>query len=114
MLSAAETFQFSLSTSALGGLNGGSPLAIYTGATSSLTEGVFTDKSLSLVVQPGNPNIGGALRVDIGATKGSGGGWAWFDNVRLDYSTTVPEPSALALLATGLIGLLAYAWRKRK
>lgn len=26
----------------------------------------------------------------------------------------VPEPSTLALLASGLIGLLAYAWRKRK
>ena len=28
--------------------------------------------------------------------------------------TLVPEPSMLALLATGLIGLLCYAWRKRK
>ena len=27
--------------------------------------------------------------------------------------TTVPEPSALVLLVMGLIGLLAYAWRKR-
>jgi len=27
---------------------------------------------------------------------------------------TVPEPSTLALLASGLVGLLAYAWRKRK
>lgn len=27
---------------------------------------------------------------------------------------TVPEPSALALAVTGMIGLLAYAWRKRK
>jgi hypothetical protein len=27
---------------------------------------------------------------------------------------TVPEPGTVALLATGLIGLLAYAWRKRK
>ena len=25
-----------------------------------------------------------------------------------------PEPSALLLAASGLIGLLAYAWRKRK
>ena len=32
-----------------------------------------------------------------------------------DYTiTTIPEPSTLALLACGLLGLLAYAWRKRK
>ncbi len=28
--------------------------------------------------------------------------------------TTVPEPGTIALLATGLIGLLCYAWRKRR
>lgn len=27
---------------------------------------------------------------------------------------TIPEPSVVVLLATGLFGLLAYAWRKRK
>ena len=26
----------------------------------------------------------------------------------------IPEPSAIVLLAMGLFGLLAYAWRKRK
>lgn len=29
-------------------------------------------------------------------------------------AATIPEPSTLVLLATGLIGLLCYAWRKRK
>ena len=35
-----------------------------------------------------------------------------YDFVRVGQ--VVPEPSTLALLAAGLIGLLAYAWRKRK
>ena len=30
------------------------------------------------------------------------------------YVGVVPEPATLTLLATGLLGLLAYAWRKRK
>jgi hypothetical protein len=35
--------------------------------------------------------------------------------IPVTFSTgAVPEPSALALLATGLIGLAAYAWKKRK
>jgi hypothetical protein len=44
-----------------------------------------------------------------------GGGGAVVDNVSVTaVPTTVPEPSTLALLAAGMIGLLAYAWRKRK
>ena len=35
-----------------------------------------------------------------------------FDNFTINGP--VPEPSALVLLGTGLIGLLCYAWRKRK
>jgi hypothetical protein len=35
-----------------------------------------------------------------------------FDNVRCDV--VVPEPGTVALLVSGLVGLIAYAWRKRK
>ena len=34
------------------------------------------------------------------------------DSINLTTSS-VPEPSAIVLLAIGVIGLLAYAWRKR-
>ena len=30
------------------------------------------------------------------------------------YVNPIPEPGAFVLLGTGLIGVLAYAWRKRK
>ena len=38
------------------------------------------------------------------------GGWTYLDNV----SVAVPEPASLAMVFSGLIGLLAYAWRKRR
>jgi hypothetical protein len=42
----------------------------------------------------------------------------YIDNVTLTATgpdfASVPEPSTIVLLASGLIGLLAYAWRKRR
>ena len=55
---------------------------------------------------------------DVGAYPG-GNNWYFrgtVENVvvRNTYSLPTPEPGTLALLITGLIGLLCYAWRKRK
>ncbi|NLF07149.1 MAG: PEP-CTERM sorting domain-containing protein [Pirellulaceae bacterium] len=42
-------------------------------------------------------------------------GYVLVDDIMLySGSTVIPEPSTLALLACGLLGLLAYAWRKRR
>ena len=36
------------------------------------------------------------------------------EGLTLSITIAVPEPSTLGLLISGCIGLLAYAWRKRK
>lgn len=41
------------------------------------------------------------------------GGWTFLDDVSVSNVAT-PEPSSIILLTAGMIGLLAYAWRKRK
>jgi hypothetical protein len=46
-----------------------------------------------------------------GAPHGIGTEAGTFGNT---YFNTVPEPGTMMLLATGLMGLLCYAWRKRK
>ncbi|MBN1394411.1 MAG: PEP-CTERM sorting domain-containing protein [Pirellulales bacterium] len=47
----------------------------------------------------------------IGFEKSMAVDGCYFDDLTI---TKVPEPSTLVLLTSGLIGLLAYAWRKRK
>jgi hypothetical protein len=42
------------------------------------------------------------------------GSFASFTTTALGTYAVVPEPGTLALLATGVLGLLAYAWRKRR
>jgi hypothetical protein len=55
---------------------------------------------------------GDSIRFGINLGTGS-----YATDMRIETSPndlTVPEPSTLVLLASGLVGLLAYAWRKRK
>jgi hypothetical protein len=58
----------------------------------------------------GNPLCAAGDNLVVVVELGPGGA---LDNVRLTVSD-VPEPSTLVSLATAAVGLLAYAWRKRK
>ena len=77
--------------------------------------GTFYDYSITfdgndiITGKKGAPKAGDTIR--FGATIGTG---TYMTNARLDITPDVPEPSTLVLLASGLVGLLAYAWRKRK
>jgi hypothetical protein len=46
----------------------------------------------------------------IGANMSGTASTQYFDNLRLD----TPEPSSMVLMALAAVGLLAYAWRKRR
>jgi hypothetical protein len=72
--------------------------------------GTFSQYTLNATAASGNS---GLLTVQFTGDPGSAGlAHACLDMVTL--SSTVPEPSTLVLVASGLISLLAYAWRKRK
>jgi hypothetical protein len=69
--------------------------------------------SNSYLISTKFPTVLGASTAYVGIVAGSGGsGNEYFSNFQFS-SSSVPEPSTLALLGFGAIGLLGYAWRKR-
>ena len=81
----------------------------------SVTVGSLSDKSFSLDISQDNTHLGESLVVGLYASNnvGSDVRVSCFDNVHLDY-VGIPEPCSMAIMATGLFSMLAYAWRKRK
>lgn len=57
---------------------------------------------------------GASTVIPTGPIGLSMGTWLTGGGTHMDLVTVIPEPSAMVLLATGLIGLLCYAWRKRR
>ncbi len=84
-------------------------------AGSAMPNDVFTTFSLPLTL-PAPSLVGDSLYVSLEYVSASGGTvdtGIYMDNVRIG-TVLVPEPATWALLASGLFGLLAYAWRKRR
>ena len=81
---------------------------IYNATSGTMTIGSLSWQYTSTLTGHSNGqvwNSGSTYYIQLGGTTGSGTGLV---------GTTVPEPSTLLLLAAGLIGLLCYAWRRRR
>jgi hypothetical protein len=55
-----------------------------------------------------------SLYFNFGTTGGGDVGWNIARISEIQAFAAVPEPSTVALLASGVMALLAYAWKKRK
>jgi hypothetical protein len=94
--------------------NGGTLTEILGASQSATMPTIATEwhpYTFSFAVQAGQDYIGkqlGIMLINSGTS-----GWVGFDSVAVNVTAT-PEPGTMVLLFTGLVGLLAYAWRRRR
>jgi hypothetical protein len=69
------------------------------------------EKTATLTVGASDAWAGKNILIRFGFTGSSGDNRLCVDNVHL---SATPEPSSIVLIASAFVGLLAYAWRKRK
>lgn len=88
--------------------------------TTVLTFGVNRDETVAPVTGVMNTYTSNAITIGSGphiltfSGTAHGDNTTLIDSVHIAGTSTIPEPSLFILVVTGLIGLLAYAWRKRK
>jgi Carbohydrate binding domain/PEP-CTERM motif len=80
---------------------GSTLLATATGAPPD--PGTWSEYQGTVVTGSSDPSLGQALKIVLSASAAQ----TEFDNVTLNQSSNVPEPSAIFLFATGLVGLIA-------
>jgi hypothetical protein len=95
----------------------GSSEALGVAETSVLWDNVsnssFTDYMATATVAAGNACVGKTMGIHL-KSNGLVNGADWsLDNVRLTVES-VPEPECIVMLASMIVSLMAYAWRKRK
>ncbi len=94
-------------------LGGGAAGYIHQATGLGPTNNTWTQKSFTYTATAAD--VGKTLWLQFDHYAGGSGNYAavLLDDVSGSY-TAIPEPGTLALLVTGLAGLLCYAWRKQK
>lgn len=82
---------------------------ITAGQTGFYQDPVLTNVALGLTTDGQGRYAAGDIVFRVDASPNS-----YADNFYMATWSPIPEPGSIILLASGLIGLLAYAWRKRK
>lgn len=115
-ISGTANVDYSFSISALSG--GDRTYALFReGDSTPLASSALLAGGASIGPITGTTSIasGKMLYLQLGPKEQGGAHDFWFDDSGVAFSVShVPEPSTLWLLTYGLIGLLAYAWRKKK